>query len=336
MKAGLRIVIVLLLGAAVAAGWWFDLPGRLGWREAQDGTLTLYGNVDIRQAELGFRVSGRLTEMKLEEGEAVTAGAVLARLDDRPFQDSVAAARANVAARQADLDKLIAGPRAAEIAQARATVAEREADLANARLAFDRTQELRQRGNAPQSALDQAQADRDMAQARLELSRQALELLLEGNRAEDIAAGRAALAAAQAELASAETSLADATLEAPADGIILSRVAEPGAIMSASSVAYVLSLTKPVWVRAYVAEPDLGRVHPGLAVEVVTDTRPDRPYRGRVGFVSPVSEFTPKTVQTPELRTDLVYRLRIIVDDADQGLRQGMPVTVRVPREGVR
>ncbi|MGL4966014.1 MAG: secretion protein HlyD [Inquilinus sp.] len=334
MKTRIRIAGLVVIAAAVAAGWWFDLPGRLGWRQGQGDTLTLYGNVDIRQAELGFRVSGRLVEMKLEEGEAVTVGQVLARLDDRPFQDSVAAAKADVAARQADLDKLVAGPRAAEIAQARATVAEREADLENAKLAFDRTQQLRQSGNAPQSTLDQNQADRDMAQARLESDRQALELLLEGSRAEDIAAGRANLAAAQADLATAETSLADATLKAPADGIILSRVAEPGAIMAPSSVAYVLSLTRPVWIRAYVAEPDLGRVHPGLEVQVVTDTRPDRPYRARVGFVSPVAEFTPKTVQTPELRTDLVYRLRIIVDDADPALRQGMPVTVRVPKEG--
>ncbi|WP_395677869.1 secretion protein HlyD [Inquilinus sp.] len=330
----IRIAIVAIILAAIAAGWWFDLPGRLGWRQGQGDTLTLYGNVDIRQSELGFRVAGRLVEMTLEEGEAVTAGQVLARLDDRPFQDSVAAARASVAARQADLDRLVAGPRAAEIAQGRATVAEREADLENAKLAFTRTQQLRQSGNAPQSTLDQNQADRDMAQARLDSARQALELLLEGNRAEDIAAGRANLAAAQADLATAETSLADATLAAPADGIILSRVAEPGAIMAPSSVAYVLSLTKPVWIRAYVAEPDLGRVHPGLEVEVVTDTRPDRPYKARVGFVSPVAEFTPKTVQTPELRTDLVYRLRIIVDAPDPALRQGMPVTVRVPKGG--
>lgn len=334
MKSRIPVAILVLVAAAIAAGWWFDLPGRLGWRQGQGDTLTLYGNVDIRQSELGFRVSGRLVEMKLEEGEAVTTGTVLARLDDRPFQDSIAAARADVAARQADLDRLVAGPRAAEIAQGRATVAEREADLENARLAFTRTQQLRQSGNAPQSTLDQNQADRDMAQARLDSARQALDLLLEGNRAEDIAAGRANLAAAQADLATAETSLADATLAAPADGIILSRVAEPGAIMAPSSVAYVLSLTRPVWIRAYVAEPDLGRVHPGLEVEVVTDTRPDRPYRARVGFVSPVAEFTPKTVQTPELRTDLVYRLRIIVDAPDPALRQGMPVTVRVPKAG--
>ena len=334
MTARIRIAIAAVVLAVIAAGWWFDLPGRLGWYGTQSDTLTLYGNVDIRQAELGFRVSGKLAEMAKEEGEAVTAGTVLARLDDRPFQDSLQAARATVAARQADLDRLVAGPRSAEIAQGRATVAERQADLENASLAYDRTQQLRQGNNASQSTLDQDQANRDMAQARLDSAHQALDLLLEGNRAEDIAAGRANLAGAQADLATAETALADATLAAPADGIILSRVTEPGAILAPSSVAYVLSLTKPVWIRAYVAEPDLGRIHPGLEVQVVTDTRPDRPYRGRVGFVSPVAEFTPKTVQTPELRTDLVYRMRIIVDDADDGLRQGMPVTVRVPKAG--
>lgn len=334
MKTPVRIAIAAVVLGAVAAGWWFDLPGRLGWRETETDTLTLYGNADIRQAELGFRVSGRLTEMRLEEGEAVTAGTVLARLDDRPFQDDIQAARASVALRQAELDELVAGPRPAEIAQARATVAEREAELANARLVYERTQELREGGNAAQATLDQERADRDMAQATLDSARQELKLLVEGSRAEDIAAGRANLAAAEAELATAETALADATLAAPADGIILSRVVEPGAILASSSVVYVLSLTEPVWIRAYVAEPDLGRIHPGLMVEIVTDTRPDRPYDGRIGFVSPVAEFTPKTVQTPELRTDLVYRMRIVVDAADDGLRQGMPVTIRIPRTG--
>ena len=128
----------------------------------------------------------------------------------------------------------------------------------------------------------------------------------------------------------ARTSLADAELRAPSDGIVLSRVREPGAIVSPSDIVYVLSLTGRVWVRAYVAEPDLGRIHPGMIVEVTTDTAPDKPYKGRIGFISPVAEFTPKSVETPDLRTDLVYRLRVIIDQPDTGLRQGMPVTIRL------
>ncbi len=112
--------------------------------------------------------------------------------------------------------------------------------------------------------------------------------------------------------------------------MILSRVREPGAIVSPSEPVYVLSLPQPIYVRAYVAEPELGRVQPGAEVSITSDTAPRQERRGHVGFISPVAEFTPKSVQTPELRTDLVYRLRVVVDEPDEALRQGMPVTVRV------
>ena len=144
----------------------------------------------------------------------------------------------------------------------------------------------------------------------------------------DAAAARAELEGAEANLAAARRSLRDAELKAPADGVVLSRVREAGAIVSPSDVVYVVSLPDPVWVRAYVAEPDLGRIRPGMAVDVFTDSAPGKPYRGSVGFISPVAEFTPKSVETPELRTSFVYRLRVRIEDADTGLRQGMPVTV--------
>jgi HlyD family secretion protein len=112
---------------------------------------------------------------------------------------------------------------------------------------------------------------------------------------------------------------------------VLSRVLEPGAIVGPSNIVYVLSLTRPVWVRAYVGEPQLGRIRPGMEVSVISDSAPEAPYRGRIGFISPVAEFTPKSVETPDLRTDLVYRLRIIVEQPGESLRQGMPVTVQVP-----
>jgi HlyD family secretion protein len=138
---------------------------------------------------------------------------------------------------------------------------------------------------------------------------------------------------AEARLASAETNLADTAIAAPADGVILTRIQEPGAIVAAGAPVYTLSLRNPVWVRAYVREPDLGRVHPGMRALVTTDTAPQHPYHGHIGFISPVAEFTPKTVETTALRTDLVYRLRVIVDDPDESLRQGMPVTVTLPAE---
>jgi len=336
MKRKLPRVLALLTVLGAAGAWWLDLPARLGWRHTDAANLTLYGNVDIRQVQLGLRVGGRIAEMIVDEGDRIEAGQVLARLDAQPYEDAVRAAEAQVASQAATLAKLEAGPREAEIAQARAQLAERTADLENAQQALERARQLRPSGAISAAGLDQRQAEKDMAAARVASARESLRLLQEGTRAEDIAAARANLQAAQANLSAAKTSLQDAYLRAPAAGVILSRVREPGAIVSPSDTVYVLSLDDPVWVRAYVAEPDLGRVHPGMEVEVVTDTAPDRPYRGRIGFISPVAEFTPKSVETPELRTDLVYRLRVVVDPADKVLRQGMPVTIRIPRNGSR
>jgi HlyD family secretion protein len=333
-KAPRILALVTLLGGAGA--WWFDLPAQLGWSNADDTKHTLYGNVDIRQVQLGFRVGGRIATMNVDEGDRVEAGQILASLDAQPYQDAVRAAEAQVASQVATLAKLEVGPRKAEIAQARAVVAERMADLENAKQALERARQLRPSGAISEAGLDQRQAEKDMAAARVDSAREALRLLEDGTRAEDIAAGRASLQAAQANLSAAHTSLQDAQLRSPAAGVVLSRVREPGAIVSPSDTAFVLSLDHPIWVRTYIGEPDLGRIHPGMEVEVVTDTAPDRPYRGRIGFISPVAEFTPKSVETPELRTDLVYRLRIVVEAADQSLRQGMPVTVRLPRNGDR
>lgn len=323
-------VIMLLLAAALGVGWWFDTPAHLGWAVA-DRSAVLYGNVDVRQVSLGFRVSGRIAELQVDEGDAVKAGDVMARLDAEPFQQILDAAEAEASALRAILDKLRAGARASEIAQARATHDERLAELENADLAHQRARRLRPAGTISQAELDQASAARAAAAARAASAREALALLEEGSRAEDIAAAEAQVNAATAKVASARTALEDTKLLAPNDGIVLSRVREAGAIVSPADTAYVLSLTKPVWVRAYVAEPDLGRVHPGMKVQVTSDTNPERAYEATVGFVSPVAEFTPKSVETPELRTDLVYRLRIVVTDPGPDLRQGMPVTVHLP-----
>ena len=329
MKHKALPLIALALAAGAAAFWWTD---PLGWRTGDGGTqLTLYGNVDIRQVQLGFRVSGRLIEALVDEGDKVKAGQKLASLDTQPYQDQIAMAQAQVGSARATLDKLVTGPRQAEIDQARANHAERVADQQNAELAFERTARLRPGGAVSEAALDQAKAARDMAVARTQSAQEALRLLEEGTRPEDIAAARANLQASESSLASAQTSLKDATLVAPADGVILSRVREPGAIVSPSDIVYVLSLANPVWVRAYIAEPNLGRIHTGMRVQVFTDSAPDKPYSGTIGFISPVAEFTPKSVETPELRTDLVYRLRIVIDQGSNGLRQGMPVTVRIP-----
>lgn len=325
MRRRIAILAAVLIVAGLAA-W---LVRARYWKAGNDAPV-FYGNVDIRDVALGFRVGGRIAEMRVDEGDAVAAGQLLASLDTQPLANDVSLQRANVAQQTANLAALEAGSRPAEIERAKADVAAREAARENARGVFTRQEELSKKDFASRQAYDDAAAALRSAEAQLKSNEEALKLIVEGPRKEEIAAARAARDAAAAQKQIAETALGDAQLYAPADGIILTRAAEPGAIMAPGSTVYTLSLQKPVWVRAYISEPQLGLIHPGAAVRVFTDTRPGAPYEGQVGFISPVAEFTPKSVETPELRADLVYRFRVVVTNADAALRQGMPVTLRL------
>lgn len=320
-----RIIILLLL---LSAGVYFAYAQFQ--RNGADSGLVLYGNVDIREVQLGFRVSGRLEQMNLEEGDATATGMVLATLDSKPQRDGLALAEAKVAEARARLAVLRTGSRPQEIEQARARVVEAEAALKNAEQEYRRQREVTDKGLSSQGLLDSAVAQRDEASARLAASREALALAVEGARAEDILAAEAALAGAEAQREQASTQLQDTELKAPGNGVILTRVREPGAIVALGAPVYTLSLTDTVYVRAYVDESHLGKVVPGAKLLVTTDSS-DREYTGQVGFVSPRAEFTPKSVETPELRTDLVYRLRIVIPEAGDDLRQGMPVTISFP-----
>lgn len=318
-------LLILAAVVAVALGSWL-----LRKSSGDGGVLVLYGNVDIRKVDLAFRVGGRVAEVTFEEGDFVAPGQVVAHLDDTPYRDEVGLALALQSQAAAQLHKMQAGSRPQEIAQAKALVAERQATLHNLQLEYNRSKNLVSSGAISKQAFDNATARLQEGRARLATAQQGLRLARDGFRSEDVAAARANFEAAEAGLAGARTRLADTEIKAPAAGVILTRVEEPGAIVQAGQTVAILSLVDPVWVRAYVEEPDLGRIRPGMIAEVFTDSAPGKPYRGHVGFISPEAEFTPKAVQTEELRTRLVFQLRIVVDNPDQGLRQGMPVTVRL------
>ena len=324
LLAALALIIVL---AMLATYLWRQ-------RGANDpsAAFSLSGNVDVHQVELAFRVSGRISAVKVQEGDKVGAGQVLAELDPVPFRTDVDSTKADLAQAQAQLDKTRRGFRVEEVAQARANAAQRAADLENARVTLRRQEQLVAAGLVTHQQIDDAQARVHMGEAALAASREQLALELRGSRIEDIEAQEATVASAQARLEKAQTALADATLLAPSKGIISVRAREPGAIVQAGQTVYTLTLNEPVWIRAYVSQPRLGRIKPGMPVKVTIDSMPGRQYDGTVGFISPEAEFTPKTVETPELRTQLVYRIRIRVDDADPGLRQGQPVTIKLPK----
>ena len=272
-KKNLLIALMIAVVLALAAIAYFYFSHREENRE-----LVLYGNVDVRQVDIGFRVAGKVQELLFEEGDVVCSGQLLARLDRTPYTS--------------------------QLAQAQAQAASIQANLANSEILLKRRQELIGSEGVSQENLDDALANRNVLQANLE--------------------------AAQAAVAVAKDNLAYTEAFAPTEGVILTRIREPGTVVNVADAVYTLSVASPVWVRAYVGEPDLGRVFFGMEAHIHTDTKDAPVYVGRVGFISPVAEFTPKTVQTTQLRTDLVYRLRIYVDNPDGILKQGMPVTVHL------
>ena len=229
---------------------------------------------------------------------------------------------------EATLAKLEAGYRPEEIGQALAALEEGRAAEDNARRNYERVRKLRTGGGVSQQNLEDARAAWQAAAARLDAAQKQYDLVKSGFRVEDITAQKAAVEAALAALDTARTALADTVLIAPEGGVTLTKARERGAVVQAGQTVYTVSLTQPVYIRAFVPQPDLGLIRPGAAVRVAVDAVPGKTYPGRVGFVSPTAEFTPKSVETREVRNDLVFRIRILADDPDNVLRQGMPVTI--------
>lgn len=323
-----RVIGIVAIAALVVAALATNGFGLFGHRD--NGPLKLYGNVDIREVDMAFRVGGRIGSIAVEEGQKVTAGEQLAALDTATTDAKLHQTDAAVAQAQADLEKLRHGNRPQDIAQGQARVASAEVALREADEDVARRQGLVGPGAISKDVWQQTLAARDKARAQLDEARQAAALLRIGPRREDIAAAEAALRAAQANRASAATDVADTRLVAAEPGTVVTRAREPGAIVAAGETVLTISIDRPLRVRAYVSETDLSRISPGMKVEVTADGNP-RTYHGTIGYIAPNAEFTPKTVETENLRTDLVYRLRVIVSDPDDALRQGQPVTVTIP-----
>jgi HlyD family secretion protein len=322
-----KLLLIPLLLAAAAGGYWL-----LHGREGVDGggDLTLYGNVDIREANLAFNASEHIREILVQEGDRVERGQILARLQTKKLEATVAAAEAALQAQGQALARLQAGSRPEEVRRAHAQLDALKARARTAQITYERQQTLASQKLVAQEDLDQARAAADAAEGEMQAAEESYALAVAGPRTEDIAQARAELAAREANLRLAREQLADATLTAPTTGVIRDRLLEPGDMASPQNPVLTLAVMDPLWVRAYIPEPDLGRVAQGMAAEVRTDSFPGKVYRGWVGFISPSAEFTPKNVETTDLRTRLVYQVRVFVCDPLGELRLGMPATVTI------
>ncbi|KIZ36941.1 HlyD family efflux transporter periplasmic adaptor subunit [Stutzerimonas stutzeri] len=321
------LILLTAVAAVVLAAWaWWQFSHR-----DDGGALVLYGNVDIRQVSLAFDGSGRVAELKVDEGDAVKAGQLLATLDTQTLALQAEQAQAQIGVQQQNLLRLKNGSRPEELAQARSSYAAAQADAERARKDLARLQGIAantdNRGVSAQE-LDRARAAVQVADAQAAQQRDALRLTEIGPRKEDIAAAEAQLKSSEAQLALLQHQISQGQLIAPSDAVVRSRLLEPGDMATPQKPVYALAITQPKWVRVYVNEPDLGKVKPGQSARVTTDSAPDRPITGKVGYISSVAEFTPKAIQTEELRTSLVYEVRVVVEDEDDALRLGQPATV--------
>src|SRR5215467_7725180 len=326
MRRGILIALfILVLCVAGGLTWWFTQ------RAAEPGELILHGNVDLRQVQLSFNNSERIAAVLVQEGDRVRKGQLVARLDTSRLEPQVAQAEAQAAAQRQVVTRLHNGSRREEIAQARANVESARASVVKAKSNYERLKsaaEISAGRAVRQQDVDDAKAALDVAQAQLAVNEKALDLAVIGPRKEDIAQNEAQLRGNEAQLALLRQQLVDAQLIAPVDAVVRTRILEPGDMASPQKPVFSLAITDPKWIRAYVSEPDLGKVHSGMTASVMVDSFPKRRFEGWVGFVSPVAEFTPKTVQTEELRTSLVYEVRVFVKDPSDELRLGMPATV--------
>ncbi len=329
MKKILKRVIpaLIAIGLIAAALWYWVFKEE----PQKKDKIVIYGNIDIRQVDLAFNGSERIADIRVEEGQTVQKGELLAELDTRKLELAVERSAARKEAQAQTVEKLRAGTRSEEIQQTRAEVEAVRRQAENARRTYERLRPLAAENLASQDRVDAAKAKADTEAANLEAAIERLNVAERGPRKEDIAGAKATLDVLSAELDIARRTLADARLYASADGIIRNRILEPGDMASPGRPVLTLALTDPIWVRAYISETDLGRIHPGMAAVVKSDSFPDKSYAAWIGYISPTAEFTPKTVETTDVRTHLVYQVRVFVCNPENQLRLGMPVTVVIP-----
>jgi HlyD family secretion protein len=323
-----RIPVLILLAAVVAAGVVLYL--HLTRKAKPENQLTLSGNIEAHESLVSFKVQGRVVELPVEEGQSVEPGALLARLDDADYRQKVRIDEANVHVRESNLALTLAGTREQELKASEQTMLDAQADLEQKRLDYGRAQRLYGKDAVSTQDRDLAETALKRAEAAFQATRQRYNQAVEGSRKEDIAIARANLREANANLGLSRVTLDYTTLRAPSAGVITVRQVEAGEVVVPGTPVVTLADLDHIWLRAYIAETDLGRIRWGQPANITTDTYPGKQYRGRVSFISSNAEFTPKSVQTYKERVTLVYRIKIDVENPNHELKPGMPADAHI------
>ena len=322
-------IVVMVVIVAITAYWVMNKD------EDSVNELTLYGNVDIRQVSLAFEGSGRIKALNVQEGDRVQEGQVLAVLDTQALDIQAKQAQAQLVVQQQAVDEQDAGTRPEEIAQAKAQVVSVQAQLDKATKDLQRYQALFNStgGKAiSKQEIDGAQSNVNTAIASVKERQANLVLLEKGARKEDRTAAKAQVDVTKANLDLMQYKIAQSQLRSPVNAVVRARLQEVGDMTTAQKTVYTLALTNPKWVRVYANEADLSEIKIGSTAQLIRDSKPSQPIQGTIGYISSVAEFTPKTVQTEDIRTTLVYEVRVYVQDLNDQLKMGQPVTVKMAK----
>lgn len=323
-----RIPILIVLAALIVAGVY--LYPRFTKDSKPQNELVLSGNIEAHESLVSFKVQGRIVELPVEEGQSVQSGALLARLDDADYKQHVRIDEANVRVRQSNLALTLAGTREQEIKAAQQTMLDAQADMQQKKLDYDRAERLFSEDAISAQDRDLADTALKRSQATFQAAQQKYNEALEGSRKEDIAIAQANLKEADANLGMSRVNLDYTVLRAPTAGVITVRQAELGEVVVPGTPVVTLADLDHIWLRAYVAETDVGRVRWGQDAVITTDTYPHKQYHGRISFIASDAEFTPKSVQTYKERVTLVYRIKIDIDNANHELKPGMPADAHI------
>jgi HlyD family secretion protein len=322
------IPVLIVLAVAVAAGVYF-YP-RFAKKPAPTNQLTFSGNIEAHESLVSFKVQGRIVALPIEEGQHVEQGALLAQLEDADYKQKIKIDEAGVRVRQSNLALTLAGTREQEVKALQQTVLDAQADLEQKKIDSDRAQRLFSKDEVTAQECDLAATAVKRTEANFKAAQQRYNEAVEGSRKEDIAIARANLNQAGANLGLSRVNLDYTILRAPSAGVITVRQAELGEVVSPGSPVVTLADLDHIWLRAYIAETDLGRIRWGQDAFVTTDTYPGKQYHGHISFISSTAEFTPKSVQTYKERVSLVYRIKIDIDNPNHELKPGMPADAHI------
>lgn len=324
MRRILLIVVIVLVIAGLLY-YYFTQDQKEG-----NDVIKVSGNIETTEVGMGFKISGRIVSLTVQEGDWVERGKVLAKLEDEDLRHRFELARAVLNSAQAKLSKLLAGSRPEEIREAEAVLFQAKSDLENKQAHYERMKPLFGRGIIPKETLDNAEAGYKIAKASFQKATENYLLVKEGPRKEDIEDARAQVEQARASLKLAETQLGYAVLYSPHSGVVLVKAGEKGEVVNPGTSVLTLADLENVWLKAYIPETDLSRVKWGQEVIVTTDLQPKKEYKGKISFISSQAEFTPKSIQTEKERVTLVYRIKVDIPNPDRELKPGMPADGRI------